>query len=611
MPEELNEIRRSQVITTFGPGSIVDFRAGRQGGAPVSVVICGLDGWDKYAQPAGLQHQQTTSEPRLERLLHVDGFRLPPAVPKNESNQYVTGERLPAVRFPRWLHCPECHCLKRDRFWNSDPGDPALYCGTCSSRTKRRVHVVPARFILVCEDGHLDEFPWDWWVRHKDGCDPRNALVLRSEGAGLAGLVLRCTKCGQRRSMDGCFGQEAMTIPCMAYRPWLGDKEPKCERRPRAVLRGASNVYFPVIVSALDIPPWSDRIQKHLGIYWHRLVQADSDEKRLQIINALDLHVPLGLRPEQLLEQVRVRMTRLDKQDDDSLRFDEYTQLTLGHTTGAGRNDEVEFETRPETVPPELSQYFEHLVRVTRLREVRVIRSFTRLRPPADWRDGGSATFARITLQDRPWLPATEVRGEGIFIGFKEESLRRWSDRVVAIQGRAAKLHSAYVAEYRERHGKDAVPPRHVTPRLLLIHSFAHAIIRQLSLECGYSTASLRERLYIDDDAQRRMAGVLVYTATPDSDGTLGGLSRQGKPNRLVSLVEGAVRAMEWCSSDPLCIDGIQAGTDSLNGSACHACMLAPETSCEEFNRLLDRAALVGFPADRAAGYFSPLLSGV
>lgn len=608
MPVELNEIRRSQVITTFGPGSIVDFRAGRHGGAAVSVVLCGLDAWDEHARPAGLSHPQTTSEPRLERLLRVDGFRLPPAVPK-ENNEYVSGERLPAVRFPRWLHCPECQALKTARFWDEDPGDPALFCATCSSKKRKRVHVVPARFILVCENGHLDEFPWNWWVRHKEGCDGKNALSLRSEGAGLAGLVLRCVKCGQARSMDGCFGQEAMSIPCKGERPWLGDREAGCDCKPRAVLRGASNVYFPVIVSALDIPPWSDRIQKQLGVDWHRLVQADSDQERLDIIRVLKLNQPLGLTPEQLFEQVKARLSRLDSQDDESLRFDEYTQLTLGPTAGGSSNDEVEFETRPEVVPPEIVNYFSHLVRVTRLREVRALRSFTRVRPPADWREGGDAKFARLTLQDRNWLPATEVRGEGIFLAFNETELRRWSSRVAAIQDRARQLHATYVREYQERYGKDLEPPREVTPRFLLIHSFAHALIRQLSLECGYSTASLRERLYVDDHPQRSMAGVLVYTATPDSDGTLGGLSRQGRPARLVRLIEGAIRAMEWCSSDPLCIDGIQATLDSLNRSACHACLLAPETSCEEFNRLLDRATLVGFPADRFAGFLSPLLT--
>lgn len=607
MPVELNELRRSQVITTFGPGSIVDFRAGRQGGAAVSVVICGLDGWDEHARPAGLSHPQTTSEPRLERLLRVDGFRLPPAVP-TENNQYVSKERLPAVRFPKWLHCPECHALKPSRYWDEDPGDAALYCATCSSRKKKRIHVVPARFILVCEHGHLDEFPWHWWVQHKDICKARNSLVLKSEGAGLAGLVLRCTKCNQARSMDECFKHDALTVPCNGKRPWLGDSEAGCKCRPRAVLRGASNVYFPVIVSALDIPPWSDRIQKQLGVDWHRLVQAANDQERLDIIRVLKLNEPLGLSPDTLLEQVRARLGRIESQDDDSLRFDEYTQFTLGPSSGS-HSEEVEFETRPETMPPELAQYFSHLVRVTRLREVRALRSFTRIRPPADWRESGESHFAKITLHERNWLPATEVRGEGVFLALNEQQLRHWSESNERLLQRAREVHEAYVHEYRERFGQNAQPPRAITPRLLLVHSFSHALVRQLSLECGYSTASLRERLYVDDRPQRSMAGVLIYTATPDSDGTLGGLSRQGRAGRIVPLVESAIRTMEWCSSDPLCIDGIQSTVDSLNRSACHACLLAPETSCEEFNRLLDRATLVGFPDDRNAGYFSSLLT--
>ncbi len=607
MPVELNEIRRSQVITTFGPGAIVDFRAGKHGGAAVSVVVAGLDGWDEHAQPAGLNHPQTTSEPRLERLLHTDGFRLPPAVPK-ENKVYVNGARLPGIRFPRWLHCPECYGLREARFWNEDPGDAALYCGTCSSRRGRHIHVVPARFIMICENGHLDEFPWHWWVRHRDSCKNKQALTLKSEGAGLAGLLLRCTACQQARSMDGCFSRDAITFRCSGERPWLGDREPDCDRQPRAVLRGASNVYFPVVVSALSIPPWSDQIQKHLGIFWPRLLHADDDTKRRAIIEAMDLAVPLQMSVDQLLEQVRTRIRQIEIQDQEALRFDEYTQFTLGQTAGGVHHDESEFETHRENVPPELRRFFDHLVRVTRLREVRALRSFTRIRPPADWRDGGDVTFAPITRQQRNWLPATEVRGEGIFLAFNEQELGAWEGRSAVLQQRAAELHEAYAAEYRERHGSKAVVPRTISPRMLLVHSFGHALIRQLSLECGYSTSSLRERLYVDSHPQRRMAGVLIYTATPDSDGTLGGLCRQGLPSRIVRLVEGAVQAMQWCSSDPLCIDRVQSPTETLNAAACHACLLAPETSCEEFNRLLDRATLVGIPADRTLGFFSALL---
>lgn len=124
----------------------------------------------------------------------------------------------------------------------------------------------------------------------------------------------------------------------------------------------------------------------------------------------------------------------------------------------------------------------------------------------------------------------------------------------------------------------------------------------------AYSSASLRERIYVSEGAWD-MAGVLLYTASPDSDGTLGGLARQGQAANLARAVEGALASLTWCSSDPLCIDGRASLSHQLNGAACHACMLASETSCEEFNYMLDRATLVGTPADREVGFFADLRS--
>jgi hypothetical protein len=129
--------------------------------------------------------------------------------------------------------------------------------------------------------------------------------------------------------------------------------------------------------------------------------------------------------------------------------------------------------------------------------------------------------------------------------------------------------------------------------------------MRQLALTCGYSTASLRERLYTGAET----CGLLIYTATTDADGTLGGLQRQGEERRIGQLLRDAVASQRWCSSDPLCISGAMMFSNETNGAACHACVLAPETSCEEFNRFLDRAFLVGLPSDPAVGFFREWLT--
>jgi hypothetical protein len=262
-------------------------------------------------------------------------------------------------------------------------------------------------------------------------------------------------------------------------------------------------------------------------------------------------------------------------------------------------------------LPQELKPFFGRLIRVSRLREVRVLRSFTRIKPPADWRATGSNNFAPLSIERKDWLPAIEVRGEGIFLAFDVTSLASWEKSLATDPLWSARLQDveeSYRSEFRSRHGKDVAIPRRISFRFLLIHSFSHALMRQMALSSGYSTASLRERIYCDV-APRDMAGVMIYTASADADGTLGGLSRQAHGARMLDLVGSAIKSMAWCSSDPLCIDGMMATSEALNPAACHSCLLAPETSCEEYNRLLDRALLVGTPRNRKAGFFSRLLA--
>jgi hypothetical protein len=407
--------------------------------------------------------------------------------------------------------------------------------------------------------------------------------------------------------MDGCFSPAALAVlPCSGRRIWLGDEEKGCDAKPRAMLRGASNVYFSTIVSSLDIPPWSDRIQQRIGVLdWNRLAAAPHDQKRLEIIKANDLDVRMGSSAEVLLAAINARIAMLTMQTDDTLRFDEYKAFLNGVD-----GEQSEFEVQNETLPDELHSLFGQLVRVSRLREVRVLRSFTRIKPPADWRVTGSNHFAPLSIHRKDWLPAIEVRGEGIFLAFNLDTLGHWEKKLSGDPYWAARLQGVdnnYRAEFIERHGTGVTIPRRISFRFLLVHSFAHALMRQMALSSGYSTASLRERIYCDIGV-RNMAGVLIYTASADADGTLGGLSRQATSQRMLDLVRSAIQSMAWCSSDPLCIDGRMATSEALNPAACHSCLLAPETSCEEYNRLLDRAMLVGSPRDRDAGYFSRLL---
>lgn len=205
----------------------------------------------------------------------------------------------------------------------------------------------------------------------------------------------------------------------------------------------------------------------------------------------------------------------------------------------------------------------------------------------------------------RRWLPAYTVYGEGIFLELREDRLRNWEKRPEVLK-RIEHLQGTYSRTRTLRGLWDRLVP----PRLLLLHTLAHALMNQLTFDCGYSTASLRERFYVSNDQNEPMAGVLIYTSAGDSEGTMGGLVRMGKPDHLEVVVAKALRNARWCSADPVCMEldarGGQ-GPDSCNLAACHNCSLAPETSCEEFNKLLDRGLLVGTLEQRDLGFMADL----
>ncbi len=597
MANELGVIRRSALVSPYGPGAIVDFRAG---GGPVSGVVAGLEEWDR-SSPAGLRHPQVTYEPRLQVALGVHGFRLPPVA---AGDRPASSEQLVAVRFPSWLVCPGCSRLRRARRWGADPGSAARYCGECSANrgTRTKMFAIPARFVVACGAGHLDEFPWHWWVTHRDGCGNHDGdLRLESRGAGLAGLILSCNTCQSSRSMEGVFGGQTLAgLRCTGTRPWLASGRESCEIPVRALQRGASNLYFPITRSSLDIPPWSDHLQAALGQYWHPLSSAESSKRPLLVSALWSQFESLGYTQEALVSALEERIATLARQAGNSLRDEEYRQFTS--RIGTAQDQVAEFECRPHPVPSVLGPWIGFIAEVVRLREVRALIGFTRINPPGTVERGVETVTAPIQDAHRDWLPAIEVRGEGVFLALDSERLARWESSP-EVQARAAAVR----VESPWAEAEPAITAENVA-RGMLTHTLSHVLMRQLALDCGYSAASLRERLYVGPSGDSS-AGILIYTSSPDADGTLGGLSRQGHPDRLPLLVQRAVTVSQWCSSDPLCMSGASARSGAASLAACHSCALAPETSCELFNRLLDRAMLVGTPEQPNLGYFHQLLA--
>lgn len=247
---------------------------------------------------------------------------------------------------------------------------------------------------------------------------------------------------------------------------------------------------------------------------------------------------------------------------------------------------------------PLVSNAFCRVALLHKLRETRAFEGFSRI-----YASGLTRGEQRQLFVDSPkrWLPAIVVRGEGIFLQFAESRLQQWMDRVgVDLDGRLALIRKNLDALASRRHEE----ARAVSPRFVLLHTFAHLLINQLVQDCGYGSASLRERIY-SADGERPMAGVLIYTAAGDSEGTMGGLVRMGQPDRLEAVIRRALEKARWCSTDPVCIESRGQGPDNCNLAACHSCALLPETSCEEQNRLLDRGVVIGTIENPHIGFFA------
>ncbi len=606
-------IRRSQAVVPFGVGAIFDLPG-------QSLMSAGLDVWPDTPKCA-------INDDRLARRLGVTFFRAPPPAP----GEGHAGALLPFVRFPLWHFCPRCRALKRSKWNETAPPRCDSDLGSrfkpkpghkeqpsCSALPEnKRWRMVPVRFVIACPNGHIDDFPWVLWAHRKAGQDLSNVIVCGNPKlrlnygrfSGLGGLKVVCETCESSRTMSGSAGPNSLKgLICSRNRPWLGPHGTAeiCEEIPMMLQRGATNLYFPKVASAILIPPFSDplRIIVDQPHYWQALtcmLNPDGSPVKQIVDNTAMI---LQVDAERLYEVTQEKLAGLEPSGDavseEEFRFSEYTALS--EPSG---DDESEFVTVPQKMTdydPFLRDILDRVVLVEKLAETRALTGFSRIDPPP-YREFDTLDQDQLSLQRRNWLPAMRVYGEGLFFRFKKSTIDNWT--TPAVTDRVESIVQGHLRMCEKLHR----PPRQFPPRFFLLHTLAHILIRRLSFECGYGSSSLRERLYCWDEPGKEMSGILIYTAAGDSEGTMGGLVQQGKPARLESLFRGAIQDARWCSSDPLCIESSGQGIDSLNLAACHACSLLPETSCEEGNRHLDRALLIGTPSHPEIGFFHRLIN--
>ncbi|MFA0888186.1 MAG: DrmB family protein [Synergistales bacterium] len=607
----VGEVRPSQLLWTYGPGALIDL-------PNLSVLTMGTDAWSP-------ERCETIQEARLlenvRRVLgpQVEALRLPP-IQREEFLDPFSAEAyvgVPVKPFPRWLRCVKCGLLspfdaelfeiKEDRFRPERTRFVHRGCrGSKGDKPPTDADAVPARFLVACKGGHLDDFPWGWYL-HGGPSSCKGTLRFFESGASLQteNLWVKCDTCGAAKNMAQAFGKAGReNLPsCRGRHPHLDRFDPRgCDEELRTVLLGATNGWFPITLSVIAIPLGEKPIVQLIADNWIFFEDVESEKEAEKWLKKLiktgqlpGLEVFDASQAWKAIQDFRSGASRLDFPQD--LKEPEWEVFTRADPP----TDYPHFMTKKVDTPKGFENEISRVLLLERMREVNALIGFTRVEPPDEGTAEHPVHRAPISSGSPRWVPATHVHGEGVFIQFDTGVLEAWSEK-----NPVKKIDEKLRLGYRGWQTKRKLDSNEGYPgiRYVMLHTLGHLLIRELALECGYSAASIRERIYADTEEGKDQAGILLYTAAADSDGTLGGLVELGKPEHLGRILRQALDRARVCASDPLCAEHDPGKDQSLHGAACHACSFVSETSCEKGNRFLDRSLVVPTLEIRGAAFF-------
>lgn len=627
---EIGSIRPSQLISSFGPGSLVNLEHD-------TVIILGLQFWPRNSREK--KYFKRVSHPYLSSQLSKSHFLMP------ISNERISA--IPCVSFPQWAVCQACNRLqKHEKITESKEG---FSCKHCESE----LPLYRAPLVQICDNGHLHEFPWNSWVhRNKAGIPikctrPENtppALKFFStkKGTNLANYKIKCLHCNaeqnfSRATVAATFEKLGFK-ECFREQPWLNKKDTRsCNAKIYGLQVNSSSLYYPSIVSSILIPKWiheiDDFLDKEDGTNVERIRAERNEGKSYDEIfeyhkGGMFKEILTKFKKEEIIKRLKFRFNPRNLEISTEgealeLEYDNFSTLTERTPSGGGHDLKVDIE--PVSIDGSLlSKYnISKLMKFHRLTSIQVLRGFTRGSPIDPFvsekeieRNNPFCNLSSGRQKDQEtgemssidWLPAVETKGEGIFFEFDEKELQSWESRK-NVQERFNVIVNSYAenTDAQNRSEKESILKRFRSPRYLLLHTFAHILIREMSNYAGYNEASLKERIYSTSGKTKRN-GILIYTSSSSSEGSLGGLVRLGKVETFEEVIENAIKRSNLCSRDPLCgeanpvlskNEGISSGMQ-LSGSSCYSCTLLPETSCQNFNNLLDRWMI----QDKDDGFF-------
>ena len=599
------QLRLGQVLTTFGPGAILDL-PDRSG------IVGGLDHWSYWNNRREILEPRLSR--RLEQMVGIHGLKLqePPA-----TGSLGTSENggIAVYWFPQWFTTqePEDHpsrpgtrrrrLLNRSALTNANRPKPYF-----QDPEGKKHAVVPVRFVRACISGHIGDIAWFSFLHGNAPPCGRPMWMLEAGTSGDLSEISVFCECGKERALYAATGDKAEPLgKCDGSRPWLGpNSEERCSESNRLLIRTASNAYFPITMRVISLPDSGEAARVAVEALWDFLSEIqDAEEVGRERRKPKVKEALTGIANEEAFAAIEAMRSGTQAQEEPP----KIAELrTLTKPVAQMGKDEPESKFLARTLDPGLwqldpwMQAFKRIALVQRLTEVTAQLGFSRFEPVAPHADGDVDLGARRASLSREadWLPAVENRGEGIFLQFSAEHVDDWLKRPgVSAWGQSLNRGTQ---EWLNSHKNS----KRRFPGLpyILLHSFSHMLLTAISLECGYPASSIRERIYAFPNVGY---GILLYTASSDAEGTLGGLVEAGR--EISTHVRRALTLGELCSNDPVCAQHNPADPEEaryLLGAACHGCLLIAETSCEMMNDFLDRTLVVETVEGKGAEFFKP-----
>jgi len=564
---EINEtMRPSQLIYHNGPGAIVDL-------LDRSVMVMAADTWR-------IPFQSSIKDERVLQALNKEEIKL--------LNEYPDKVEVTVTPFPKWKICPKCQMMT-----NYTDKNHCHYC----EQNGEIIPLYPSRFVISCAKGHVSDFPYVEWVHQNKSCtadQPVLKLLKKGDSGSLSDLSVTCVKCQATMSLANILTKDALKdiVPvCTGEQYWLQQTEP-CGEEVKTYLRGASNIYSPSIVSFLQIPlseEHRDPLMKKVLNHKSTLDSVkENDDKFTTLLSVLEFD---SEDKERILHILNVA-------HDESLSYQSIRKQEWNTLVKKDINDlsESGYKSKSVSIHQKMRRYFSAIHRVDAVPQLQVHRGFKRIEYVDRFEIEGSEKLLPIMKnKQNNWLPGIKNIGEGIFFQFNRSTILNWQNKHHPDD--ISKIIMEHFNAQREKLGYNNIP---FDSKYVMMHTFSHALIKELANHSGYATTALKERIYCDD----QMEGVLIYTASGDSEGTLGGLIEQSSEDKLYPIFIRALERMMHCSSDPHCSEGEFMYQSTANGAACHACGFVSETSCDMGNQLLDRRLLININPNEKYGFF-------